>query len=148
MDFRRWQATVVPITVGYMSAVRRDSVIVRSLPRHRDRSLLASLSDSERTLAGLRGDLAKSAAQLHARPELGRLTTLLERGLEFGQRAQRLFRQGAKEVTPTGRIPRGDIRLKQLRARGIRELQRSQAAMTAFAFGANKLGASLFVHAP
>ncbi len=107
MDFRRWQATVVPIIVGYMSAVRRDPVIVRGLaaPPRSEPSRFA-----ERLGANARRSPWRSrekAAQLHARPELRRLTTLLERGLAFGERAQRSFLLAVKRVKQRGRTTRG-----------------------------------------
>lgn len=146
-DFRRWQQTVVPIAVAYISAVGKDAVFAHGLPRIRDRGLLTALNNSEKTLARLRQDLASNTARLPSRPELERLTKLLERALTFGERAQQPLLLTAKGLMRGVRNAAGNMLLRRLLARGFRHLQRSADAMAEFTGEANKLGGSLFVQA-
>lgn len=147
-DFSRWQQTVAPVTAKYISAIRKDGVFLRGLPRTLERGLPATLRDSARTLTHLHRLIADRAARLALNPELKRLTESLEQGLVSAERAQRPFllvaeglRRGADSAAARGK-------LRQLRGQGLGQLQRAQNAMQTFSLGANKLGASLFAQSP
>lgn len=146
--FRTWQQLVVPIVVSYASAVGKDAVLVHGLPRGHLRRLLRAVSASEAVLTRLGVRLRSDAAQLPARPELARLTTLLERSLASGQAAQRTLVVALGKALGVRSGAGRRAWLERLLAGGLAQLRRSQAAMFSFSLEANKLGASLFVQAP
>jgi len=148
-DFRRLQATAVPIIVQWMDAVREDGAFAHGLPRAAAAGLGRRVDRSEHTLARLARSLAAAALRLPQRPDLRRLTAQLERALALARRAQRTFALVLAAATRVGgaRAVRS-APIRQLIGRGNAEAQRSVAVMTAVSFEANKLGASLFVEQP
>lgn len=147
-DFSRWQQTVAPLAGAYISAVRADAVFLPGLPLHPSRRLLGAIRSTAARLVHLRQLLAEHAAHLPSRHGLSRFTNLLEQGLAFANRAQRPLLLAAEAELGDADTVGANQRLRALRRRGLGQLRRSEAAMTAFSLGANKLGGSLFAQRP
>ena len=147
-DFSRWQQTVAPLAGAYISAVRADAVFLPGLPLHPTRRLLGAIRNTAARLAHLRELLAEHAARLPSSHGLSRFTNLLEQGLALANRAQRALLLAAEAELSDADTAGADRRLRALRRRGLGQLRRSEAAMTAFSLGANKLGGSLFAQRP
>jgi len=148
-DFQRWQATVVPIVVTWMHAVRADSAFAHGLPTTPETALRRRVARTEQTFARLARSLAADFPRLPQRPGLRRLTNQLQSALMVARRAQQTYAlalAAAPRGGVTGRLDR--TRIRRLIARGNAEAQRSLAIMAAFSFDANKLGGSLFVEQP
>jgi len=147
-DFQRWQATVVPIVVTWMHAIREDSAFLHGLPSTRE-TALRRVARSEQTFVRLARSLAADSPRLPQRPDLRRLTNQLQTALAIARRAQRTYALALAAATRGGVARRlHGARIRGLIARGNAEVQRSLAIMAAFSFDANKLGGSLFVEQP
>jgi hypothetical protein len=148
-DFRRWQATAVPIMVQWMAAIRNDNAFVRGLPDTAAGRLRQRVDRSARTLARLSRSLAAAAPRLPQRPNLRRLTQELEQALAAARRAQASYTFALAVANRAGGIRTAQQALiRRLIARGNKDIRRSLATMTGVSLDANKLGASLFVEAP
>ena len=147
-DFQRWQATVVPIVVTWMHAIREDSAFLHGLPSTPE-TALRRVARSEQTFVRLARSLAADSPRLPQRPDLRRLTNQLQTALAIARRAQRTYALALAAATRVGVARRlHEARIRRLIARGNAEAQRSLAIMAAFSFDANKLGGSLFVEQP
>jgi hypothetical protein len=148
-DFRRWQATAVPIMVQWMDTIRNDGAFVHGLPPGAATRVRRRVDGSERTLVRLAGSLAAAAPRLPQRPDLRRLTQQLETALAVAQRAQASYSLALAVASRDGstRTPQRAL-IRRLVARGNGDIQRSLAIMTGVSPDANKLGASLSAEQP
>ena len=145
-DFQRWQATVVPIAVRWMDAIRTDQAFMHGLPDTALNELRRRVERSQRTIEELSRSLAAEAPRLPQRPALRRLTNEMTTGLAVSERAQAIYTLALAFSVQTG-LARKDraTRIRSLIDRGNSEMTQSRTTMYAFSLDANKLGGSLFV---
>lgn len=148
-DLQRWQATVVPIVVRWMDAIRADRAFVHGLPTTAVRELRLRVARSQRTFGQLARALAADSPRLPQRPALRRLTSELATALATAERAQTSYALAIGSASHTGFARRGRAtQIRLLVDRGNTETEQSTAIMYRFSLDANKLGASLFVAKP
>ncbi len=148
-DFRRWQATVVPIAVRWMDAMRSQRPFRRGLPTTGINELRRRVDRADRTFGQLTRSLAADSRRLPQRPALRRLTSELTLALVIAQRAQASYERAIGSAShPRSTGPGRTRNIGPLVNRGNREATRSARIMYAFSLEANKLGASLFAQQP
>jgi hypothetical protein len=148
-DFERWQATVVPIVVGWMHAIRADRAFTHSIGAAAVGELRHRVDRSRRTLDGLARSLAAASPGLPRRLKLRRLTVELETALAAARRAQQTYMLALAVAAQGGEARTGRASaLRVLIDRGNAGMQESVSIMTTFSYDANALGASLFAERP
>lgn len=144
-DFQRWQATVVPLAVRWMDAIRTDQAFIHGLPDTGLNELRRRVDRSQRTIDELSLSLAADAPRVPQPPALRRVTKELTAGLAVSERAQAIYALAMASAVQTG-IGRNDRarRSRLLIDHGNTELTHSRTLMYAFSLDANKLGELLF----
>ena len=148
-DFERWQATVVPIVVGWMDAVRVDRAFTHNVPIAALEGLKASVDQSLQTLDRLARSLAAASPQLPQRPQLRQLTLELQAALAAAQRAEQTYALALDAAARRGEARSGRAYpVRTLIDRGNAETRESLSTMTAFSFAANAVGQSMLADRP
>lgn len=137
--FARWQHRVVPVVVAYVSVVRADAALLRTLPGGRRQSLRAQTraGAGAATLRRVHATLPPIARSVSRQPDLARLTRTLDTSLELAQQGQ------SSTVAALAARAHGQAAVRALLARARRTMRRSQQTMASFTLQANALGAQL-----
>lgn len=137
--FVGWQHRVVPVVVAYVSVVRTDVALLRTLPGSRRQALRAQTraGAGAATLRRVHATLPPIARSVSHQPELARLTRTLDASLELAQQGQ------ASAVAALAARAHGQAAVRALLARARRDMRRSQQAMASFTLRANALGTQL-----